>query len=188
MSLGRFVNLSSALLIVLVLAACSSNSPTQSGSDDTIEVDLSRFPDSGDPVPNLTVLTDQWASIGIIIDAEPEGVNPIKQDFGGNTSHIFFSPDVLGSIAVFRFVAPGTATAVDITAFEIVPWFQPDESAELVGLDEGGAEVAIDTVVPGDIGDDSKGIKMSIQGTFRVVEWRTHGDPGIAATAISFEF
>ena len=74
MSLGRFVNLGSILLIVLVLAACSSNSPTQPGSDDSIEVDLSRFPDSGDPVPNQTVLTDQWVSIGIIFDAEPVGV------------------------------------------------------------------------------------------------------------------
>jgi hypothetical protein len=29
---------------------------------------------------------------------------------------------------------------------------------------------------------------MSIQGSFRVVEWRTHGNPGIAAHSIVFEF
>ena len=118
MSLARLVSCGSILLIVLVLAACSSNSPTQPGSDDSIEVDLSRFPETGDPVPNRTVLTDQWESIGILFDAEPVGVNLIMENFGG----------------------------------------------------------------------ESKGIKMSIQGNFRVVEWRTHGDPGIAASLLAFEF
>jgi hypothetical protein len=94
---------------------------------------------------------------------------------------------VVNAIAVFRFVEPGTSDPVDATAFELLPWFNPGESAELVGLDEGGAEVAIDTVVPGDIGSESEGLKMSIQGTFRVVEWRTHGNPGIAAGALVFE-
>jgi len=191
MSLGRFISLGSILLIALVLAACSSNSPSQQGSDDAdnpTEVDLSEFPDTGDPVPNQTILTDQWASVGIIFDAEPDGVNLIKHDFGGDTPHIFFSPDVFGAIAVFRFVEPGTSDTVDVTAFELDPWFSPGESAELVGLDEGGTEVAIDTVVPADVGSESNTIRMSIQGTFRVVEWRTHGNPGIAAHSITFEF
>jgi hypothetical protein len=78
--------------------------------------------------------------------------------------------------------------AVDVTAFELRPWFNPGESAELVGLDEGGAEVAIDSVVPDDIGSEAKHIKMSIEGSFRTVEWRTHGDPGIAADDLAFEF
>jgi hypothetical protein len=188
MSPGRLVSLGSILLIVLALAACSSDSPTQSEPDDSIEVDLSRFPDSGDPVPNQTVLTDQWASIGIIFDAEPDGIDLVKEDFGGNTSHIFFAPDTEEAIAVFRFVEPGTTDPVDVAAFELSPWFNPGESAELVGFDEGGAEVAVDTVVPEDIGSESKSIKMSIQGSFRVVEWRTHGDPGIAASGLAFEF
>lgn len=187
MSLGRLISLGSILSIVLVLAACSSNSPTQSGSDDWIEVDLSRFPDTGDPVPDGTVLTDQWASIGILFDADPEGVNLIDLYFGGTEGSIFFSPDVQHAIAVFRFVEPGTTDPVDATAFELYPWFNPSESAELVGLDEGGTEVAVDTVDPDDIGSESKSIKMSIQGNFRVVEWRTHGDPGIAASGLAFE-
>jgi hypothetical protein len=186
-SLRRFVTLGSSLLILLVLAACSSDSPTQSTPDDSIEVDLSTFPGTGDPVPDGTVLTDQWASIGILFDAEPDGVDLIDLYFGGTEGSIFFSPDVVNAIAVFRFVEPGTSDPVDATAFELLPWFNPGESAELVGLDEGGAEVAIDTVVPGDIGSESKGLKMSIQGTFRVVEWRTHGNPGIAAGALVFE-
>jgi hypothetical protein len=188
MSLGRSVSLGSILLIVLVLGGCSSNSPTQPGSDDSIEVDLSRFPDSGDPVPNRTVLADQWASIGIIFDAEPTGVDLIVEYFGGSAGAIFFSPDTQHAIAVFRFVDPKTMNPADATGFELTPWFDPGESAELVGLDEGGAEVAVDTVVPQDIGSESKGITMSIQGSFRTVEWRTHGDPGIAAFNLVFEF
>jgi hypothetical protein len=187
MSLRRSVSLGGSLLILLVLAACSSNSPTQSELDNSIEVDLSTFPDSGDPVPNQTILTDQWASIGIVFEAEPEGVSLVKEDFGTGTSHIFFSPDVLNAIAVFRFVEPGTTDPTDATAFELTPWFNPGESAELVGLDEGGAEVAIDTVDSEDIGSESTSLKMSIQGTFRVVEWRTHGNPGIAAYGLVFE-
>ena len=111
----------------------------------------------------------------------------MKEDFGTGTSHIFFSPDVLNAIAVFRFVEPGTTDPTDATAFELTPWFNPGESAELVGLDEGGAEVAIDTVDSEDIGSESTSLKMSIQGTFRVVEWRTHGNPGIAAYGLVFE-
>lgn len=110
------------------------------------------------------------------------------ENFGGNTSHIFFSPDSHQAIAVFRFVEPGTTNPADVTAFELRPWFNPGESAELVGLDEGGMEVAVDTVVPEDIGSETKGITMSIQGSFRVVEWRTHGDPGIAASGLAFEY
>jgi len=188
MSMRRLVSLGSILFIALVLAACSSNSPTQPGSNDSIEVDLSTFPDSGDPVPNQTVLADQWASIGIIFDAEPAGTNLIVEYFGGTDGAIFFSPDTQHAIAVFRFVEPGTMNPVDIAAFELDPWFNPGESAELVGLDEGSAEVAVFTVTSQDIGSESKHIRMSIQGSFRTVEWRTHGDPGISAGGIAFEF
>lgn len=188
MSLRRLVSLGSIFLIALVLVSCSSSSPSSPGTDDSIEVNLSRFPDSGDPVPNRTVLSDQWASIGIIFDAEPDEVDAVADYFGHDTASLFFSPDIQHAIAVFRFVEPGTANPADVTAFELEPWFQPGESAELVGLDEGGAEVVIDTVDSDDIGSESKHIRMSIQGSFRTVEWRTHGDPGIAAAGIAFEF
>ena len=183
----RLVTIGSIVLVALVVPACSSNSPT-SGDDDSVKVDLSRFPNTGDPVPDGTVLANQWASIGILFDAEPDGVDLVDRFWSGTDGSIFFSPDVVNAIAVFRFVEPGEMDPVDISAFELDPWFNPGESAELVGLDEGGAEVAIDTVVPNDIGSENKGIKMSIQGTFRVVEWRTHGDPGIAGFEIAFEF
>lgn len=186
MSLSRLVSLGSILLIALVLASCSSSSPSGPGTDSSIHVDLSKFPDTGQDVPNGTVLGDQWASIGIIFDAEPEWVDPVMQTWG--EAHIFFSPDTQGAIAVFSFVEVGTRTPADITAFELKPWFNAGESAELVGLDEGGAEVVMDTVTPADIGDEAQTIKMSIQGSFRTVEWRTHGDPGIAAHSIVFEF
>ena len=189
MSLGRLLSLGSILLVALAIVSCSSSSDSPAGPDDSwIEVDLSRFPATGEPVPNWTVLTDQWESIGILFDAEPEGVNLVKTDFGGDEAHIFFSPDTQGAIAVFSFVEVGTRTPTDVTAFELVPWFCPGESAELVGLDEGGVEVAIDTVVPEDIGEDCTSITMFIQGSFRTVEWRTHGNPGIAARSIVFEF
>jgi hypothetical protein len=188
MSLARFASFGSILFIALALASCSSSSPSSPGTDDSIEVDLSKFPDTGQQVPNGTILADQWASIGIRFDAEPEGVNPVVNYFGGSTAHIFFSPDVQGAIAVFSFVEVGSRTPTDATAFELKPWFSPGESAELVGLDEGGGEVAIDTVVPGDIGSESKSIVMSIEGNFRTVEWRTHGNPGIAANSLAFEF
>jgi hypothetical protein len=187
MSLGRVVSLGGILLIALVVAGCSSSSPSGPGPDNSVELDLSTFPDSGDPVPNGTVLTDQWASVGIIFDAEPDGVDLIKQDFGTETAHIFFSPDALNAIAVFRFVEPGTSDPADVTAFELTPWFNPSESAELVGLDEGGTEVATSVVGPEDIGGENKSIRMSIEGSFRVVEWRTHGNPGIAASGLAFE-
>jgi hypothetical protein len=57
-----------------------------------------------------------------------------------------------------------------------------------VGLNEVGEEVALDAVTSDDIGSESGGMWMSIEGTFRTVEWRTHGDPGIAANSITFEF
>jgi hypothetical protein len=185
---GRLVSLACIFSIVLVIAACSSDSSNRpSQPDDSIEVDLSKFPDTGDPVSNHTVLSDQWASIGILFSAMPAGVNPVKENFGTDTAHIFFSPDVQHAIAVFRFVDPGTTDPVDATAFELRPWFSPGESAELVGLDEGGMEVAIDAVTPDDIGDESQSLEMSIRGSFRVVEWRTHGNPGIAAHSLAFE-
>jgi hypothetical protein len=77
------VTIGSIVLVALVVAACSSNSPT-SGDDDAVDVDLSKFPDTGDPVPDGTVLTDQWASIGILFDAAPDRLdgNPGIAAFG----------------------------------------------------------------------------------------------------------
>jgi hypothetical protein len=75
MTPSRLVTTGSIVLVALVVAACSSNSPTDSDPDDSIEVDLSRFPDTGDPVPDGTVLTDQWASIGILFDAAPDSLD-----------------------------------------------------------------------------------------------------------------
>ena len=187
MSLSRLASFGSVLLVVLVLASCSSDSPTKP-DDNSIEVDLSTFPATGEPVPNWTVLTDQWESIGILFDAEPAGVDLVKTDFGGSEAHIFFSPDTAGAIAVFSFVEIGGRAPADISTFELVPWFSPGETAELVGLDGGGVEVAIFEVDVEDVGDESTSITMSIQGTFRTVEWRTHGNPGIAARSIVFEF
>ena len=185
MSLRRLASLCCVCLTALLLASCSSSSPAGPGADGLIEVDLSKFPDTGQDVPEGTILGDQWESIGILFDAKPDSVNAIVAYWGG--AHIFFSPDVEGAIAVFSFVEPGSRTPVNATHFELIPWFNLYESAELVGLDEGGAEVAIDTVTPEDIGDEEGSIKMSIDGTFRTVEWRTHGDPGIAATYLVFE-
>jgi hypothetical protein len=187
MSLGRLAILSCILLTALVLISCSSSSPSGPGETDSlIELDLSTFPETGLEVPNGTILGDQWASIGILFDAEPTGVDAIVQYWG--EAHLFFSPDTLGAIAVFSFVDVDGRTPTDISLFKMRPWFDPEESAELVGLDEGGAEVAIATVTPDDIGYESQGIWMEIEGTFRTVEWRTHGNPGIAVGYIAFEF
>ncbi len=189
MSLRRFAGLLAVIVLAAAaLAGCSSSSPSGPQDDDAVHVNLNQYPASGDPVPDGTVLADQWASIGIIFDAEPAGVNPIKMSYGSETGCIFFSPDTQHAIAVFSFVEVGTRDAADISAFELRPWFNPGESAELVGLDEGGAEVAIDTVVSDDIGNESRHIVMSIEGTFRTVEWRTHGNPGISADNLEFEF
>ena len=188
MTLARFIGPIAIVLTALVLSGCSSSSPTNPESDDSVVVNLTHLPGSSDEVADGTVLVDQWASIGILFDAEPDGVDLIKMGYGSTTGCIFFSPDVEHAVAVFHFVEPGTMNPVDITAFELNPWFNPGESAELVGLDEVGAETVIDSIVPDDIGSESKSIKMSIHGSFRVVQWRTHGNPGIAAGELKFEF
>ncbi|MEM1113920.1 MAG: hypothetical protein AAGI11_18545 [Pseudomonadota bacterium] len=152
-----------------------------------VDVDLGTFPGTSDGVADGTVLADQWRSIGILFDASPSNVNPIKEDFGGSTANLFFSPDTAGVDAIFEFVVPGTSTPSSATAFSLRPFFNPGESAELVGLDGSSNEVAVDTVTPGDIGNSSQSITMSISGTFERVEWRTQGNPGIAAGQLSFE-
>jgi hypothetical protein len=169
------------------LIACSDSSTDPPTTNEWVEVDLTQYPD-GSVVPNRTVLGDQWASVGIRFEARPVGVDAIKEDFGGDEGHVFFSPDVFGAVAIFRFVDPATNDPVDATAFRLVPWFSPDESAELVGLDASGAEVVIDAIVPADIGGESLSLEMAIEGRFRVVEWRTHGNPGIAARSLAFKF
>jgi hypothetical protein len=147
-----------------------------------ISVDLTTFPDTGMPVPNGTVLNDQWRSIGILFDASPSNVDPIK-DFGDS---LFFDPDVFGAVALFSFVVPGTTIGADATSFSLRPFFNPGESAQLVGLDQMGNVVAFDEVTPADIGGMNQSITMSIVGSLRTVEWRTEGDPGIAANEIQF--
>jgi hypothetical protein len=186
MSLRRAVGACALLSLGLVSVGCTDTSTGPAETDQWIEVDLAEFPNGGGAVPDHTVLTDQWAGIGILFGAEPAGVDLIKEEWGD--AHIFFSPDVFGAIAVFRFVEPGTANSVDATAFALVPWFQIGESAELVGLDETGAEIVIDAITPADIGAGGVSIEMSIEGRFRTVEWRTHGDPGIAAHSVAFKF
>lgn len=148
-------------------------------------VNLCSFPEGGS-VPNGTVLSDQWRSIGILFDADPISVDPVKREWGPPTCSIFFNPDVANVTAVFNFVVPGTTEPTNATSFSLNPYFNPGESAELVGLDSSSAVVAQDTVTPADIGSGSKSIRMSISGSFHSVEWRTHGDPGIAANEIEF--
>ncbi|MEQ8689913.1 MAG: hypothetical protein RIC89_03620 [Pseudomonadales bacterium] len=152
-----------------------------------IEVDLNNFPSSGAPVPNNTILDDQWRVIGILFDALPSpAVNPVRQDFGGADGNLFFSPDNSGVTAVFTFVEPGTFNPAQATSFSLRPFFNPGESAELVGLDALDQVVASDTVTSGDIGASDRSITMSIAGVFDRVEWRTQGNPGIAAGDIRF--
>jgi hypothetical protein len=128
------------------------------------------------------------ASIGILFSARTEGmdaIQPIARDYGGRPFlGLFFSPDLYGAVAVFDFVEPGTSTPMDVHHFSLLPYFNAGESAQLVGLDEFGTVVAQDEVV-----DTPEGvvIPMAIRGTFRRVEWRTEGDPGIAALAIEFD-
>lgn len=173
-----------SLLIVLaaVLALTVAHRPSHA-----VVVDLSKFPSDGAQVPNATVLADQWRPIGILFSARQEGVgpiDPIAEGFGSETERgLFFNPDVFGAVAEFEFVEPGTSNPIDITRFSLVPFFNAGESASLVGLNEFDAVVAQDDVVNAPDGD----VPMSISGNFRRVEWRTEGDPGIAASRLMFE-
>lgn len=149
-------------------------------------VDLCMTPGGG-TVANGTMLSDQWRPIGILFDANPGSVDPVKQDFGGSTCHLFFSPDIMNVDAVFTFVEPGTTTPSDAQTFTLDGFYDPGESAELVGLDGSGSVVATAMITPGDVGSSSKTLRMTITGPFRTVEWRTHGNPGIAGSFIEFE-
>jgi hypothetical protein len=113
-----------------------------------------------------------------------DAIQPIAVDWGGGeSSSLFFEPDIYGAIAVFDFVEPGTTIPTDVHRFTLVPYFDAGESAQLVGLDEHGTVVAEDEVVDTPQG----GVPMAIRGTFRRVEWRTQGDPGIAAFDLVFD-
>lgn len=150
-------------------------------------VDISHFPASGERVPSGTVLADQWRPIGILFSARTPGldaIQPVAVSWGDpNYLTLFFSPDLYGAVAVFDFVEPGTTMPMDIHRFALVPYFNVGESAQLVGLDEHDSVVAQDEVVNTPEG----GIPMAIRGTFRRVEWRTQGDPGIAAFDLVFD-
>lgn len=156
-------------------------------SAQAISINLCYFPGSDSEVPNDTVLSDQWVSTGILFDASPIGIDAIKYRWSGPNCHLFFNPDVFGAIAIFNFVVPGTNDPTNATSFSLLGGYDPGESAELVGLDSSGHVLAQDTVTPADIGDSRTMITMSISGSFHSVEWRTHGDPGIAARNIEFE-
>lgn len=102
--------------------------------------------------------------------------------------HLFFDPDVYGVNALFSFVEPGTSVPTDVVGFTIDAFYNPGESAQLVGLDSSDNVVAQDEITPGDIGSESQTLRMTITGNFRTVEWRTQGNPGIAASRIEFAF
>lgn len=148
-------------------------------------VDLCNFPETNAEVPEFTVLADQWRSIGILFDANPATVNPIMRIWG--VCHLFFDPDLYGVAAVFDFVVPGTTQPTSATSFVLRAWYSPNESAQLVGLDESDNVVAQDEITATDIGDESQTLEMSISGNFHSVEWRTQGNPGIAASHLEFE-
>ena len=166
---------------LLLVLACLLSLPAHA-----VVVDLNKIPHTGTAVADGTILADQWRPIGILFSARTPGADPIEPvaaNWGGSNNDLFFSPDLFGAIAEFEFVEPGTANPIDIHRFQLSPWFNQGESAQLVGLDEFDAVVAQDDVVNASPG----GALMSITGTFRRVEWRTQGDPGIAAGALQFE-
>lgn len=150
-----------------------------------VDVDLAEFPDAGGPVPDGTVLAEQWRPIGILFSARTEGgsaVDPIQQYFGFDFGHLFFSPDVFGAIAEFTFVESGTDSPTDVTAFELTAFFDGGETAQLVAFDDLGAQVdefSVDGSAAGDV-------VMSVVGSIRTAEWRTQGNPGIAAKFLAF--
>lgn len=188
------------LFLAAALAACSpgddSGSPTgdDTGTADggsstmvgTVLLDLTTDPQTGQEVAEGTTLADQWLSLGIRFDAAPDHVDPIMMLWGSERGHLFFEPDEEGAVALFSFVEPGTLTPVDVHGFALYPWFDVGEAAELVGLDADGQQVALHAVTPADIGEEAQTLEMTISGTFRIVEWRTHGNPGIAANNLEF--
>jgi hypothetical protein len=136
------------------------------------------------PVADGALLADQWRSIGILFDADPATVNPVMRIWG--VCHLFFNPDQYGVDAVFNFVEPGTVVPTNATGFRLSAYYNPGESAQLVGLDGSGTVLAQDEITPADIGSGSQTLEMTIIGSFQTVEWRTQGDPGIAASNIEF--
>ena len=77
-------------------------------------------------------------------------------------------------------------TPTSATGFRLSGYYNPGESAQLVGLDGSGSVVVQDEITPADIGSGSQTLEMTIIGSFQTVEWRTQGDPGIAASSIEF--
>jgi hypothetical protein len=157
---------------------------TSSAHAQWIAVDLCTYPETGLPVADGALLADQWRSIGILFDADPATVNPVMRIWG--VCHLFFNPDQYGVDAVFNFVEPGTVVPTNATGFRLSAYYNPGESAQLVGLDGSGTVLAQDEITPADIGSGSQTLEMTIIGSFQTVEWRTQGDPGIAASNIEF--
>lgn len=174
-----------ALVILCLVAACADSSGS-SGGPTLVVVDLANFPETGEAVPNGAVLTDQWRTIGLDISAEPEDVDAIKHDFGTDTPHLFFDPDEVGVAAVFTFVDPTTGDPTEAIAFNLAAFFNPGESAQLIGFDATGTEVSRDDVTTEEVGAEDRTVRMRITGRFATVKWVTQGNPGIAANEVSF--
>ena len=170
------------IIFLCLTISCLATSIAHSG--EWTEVDLCTFPETGQPVPEWTILDDQWRPIGILFDATPAFVDPIMREWG--KCHLFFNPDVLEVNAVFSFVKPGTSVSTNALGFKLDAWYNMGESAQLVGLDSTGNVVAQDQITPADIGLGNLTLGMTIIGSFHTVEWRTQGDPGIAASVIEF--
>jgi len=198
MTYARTLGFLALLLPLILLPGCpededpgdddSAGDDDATGDDDDtgpVDIDLSTIPDTGESVADGTVLDDQWRSIGVLFDARPEVIDPVMKDWGA--AHLFFDPDVEDAVAIVMFVEPGTDTPREVSSFTLYPWFDPGESAELVGLDGDGEVVVVDEVTPDDIGNDSQTLEMSISGSFSTAEWRTHGNPGIAASGLVYE-
>ena len=60
----------------------------------------------------------------------------------------------------------------------------PPEASTVSGDGSGGA--AQDEITFAHIGSGSQPLEMTIIGNFQTVEWRTQGDPGVAADSIEF--
>ena len=172
--------MSKARIVVIVFCLVVSGLVASSAHAQWTTVDLCQ-------VSEYTVLADQWRPIGILFDAtrpDPGLIDPIMRDWG--SCHLFFDPDVVGATAIFSFVEPGTTTETNATAFSLSAFYNPGESAQLVGLDASDAVVAQGNITPGDIGGSSRTLTMTIYGDFNTVEWRTSGNPGIGANEIEF--
>ena len=153
-----------------------------------VEVDIRALPNGTAPPPN-GIITTQWQSMGITFAArrssepvgQPGSISPIAGGSGSLSRWLFFTPDVFGAVAIFRFFAPGTTTPIDATSFQMSADFDSfSERVELIGFDELGVEVARQDRTSPCSWPTPCSTPVSISGRFRYVELRTFGNPGIA--------